>query len=72
MKIHWEKEKYLISKIRQFKAELECIKTKEQQAERDGDLNTVAEIRYGKIPQMQKQLEEENKELLKLQKEKKY
>jgi ATP-dependent Clp protease ATP-binding subunit ClpB len=71
MKVHWEKEKSSISEISRLKAELENIKIEEQRAERDGNLNAVAEIRYGKIPQMQKQLEEGNKKLLELQKEKK-
>ncbi|MCA6084853.1 ATP-dependent chaperone ClpB [Candidatus Endomicrobiellum agilis] len=71
MKAHWEKEKSSISEISRLKAELENIKIEEQRVERDGNLNAVAEIRYGKIPQMQKQLEEENKKLLKLQKKKK-
>ncbi|MDR3185944.1 MAG: ATP-dependent chaperone ClpB [Christensenellaceae bacterium] len=71
MKVHWEKEKDSISKIRHFKEKIENIKIEEQKAERNGDLNLVAEIRYGKIPNMQKQLEEENKKLLELQKEKK-
>jgi ATP-dependent Clp protease ATP-binding subunit ClpB len=71
MKVHWQKEKESISKIRQLKENIENIKIEEQKAERSGDLNLVAEIRYGKIPNMQKQLEEENKKLLKLQKEKK-
>jgi ATP-dependent Clp protease ATP-binding subunit ClpB len=71
MKVHWEKEKDSISQIRQLKEKIENIKIEEQKAERNGDLNLVAEIRYGKIPNMQKQLEEENKKLLELQKEKK-
>jgi len=71
MKAHWEKEKSSISAIRKLKADLEDMKTEEQRLERGGDLNAVAEIRYGKIPQAQKQLEEENKKLSKLQKEQK-
>jgi ATP-dependent Clp protease ATP-binding subunit ClpB len=71
MKVHWQKEKNSISKIRQFKENIENIKIEEQKAERNGDLNLVAEIRYGKIPNMLKQLEEENKKLFKLQEEKK-
>jgi ATP-dependent Clp protease ATP-binding subunit ClpB len=71
MKVHWEKEKDSISQIRQLKEKIENIKIEEQKAERNSDLNLVAEIRYGKIPNMQKQLEEENKKLLELQKEKK-
>jgi ATP-dependent Clp protease ATP-binding subunit ClpB len=71
MKVHWEKEKSSISQIRRLKEDIENMKIEEQKAERSGDLNTVAEIRYGKIPNMQKQLEDENEKLLKLQKEKK-
>ncbi|MDR1720937.1 MAG: ATP-dependent chaperone ClpB [Endomicrobium sp.] len=71
MKTHWEKEKEVISNIRNLKASLENMKVDEQKAERNGDLSAVAEIRYGKIPHMQKRLEEENNKLLKLQKEKK-
>jgi ATP-dependent Clp protease ATP-binding subunit ClpB len=71
MKVHWEKEKSLISQIRRLKEDIENTKIEEQKAERAGDLSAVAEIRYGKIPNMQKQLEEENKKLQKLQKEKK-
>ncbi|MDR0398548.1 MAG: ATP-dependent chaperone ClpB [Endomicrobium sp.] len=71
MKVHWEKEKSSISQIRRLKEDIENMKIEEQKAERSGNLNAVAEIRYGKIPNMQKQLEEENKKLLKLQNEKK-
>jgi ATP-dependent Clp protease ATP-binding subunit ClpB len=71
MKVHWEKEKSSISQIRRLKEDIENMKIEEQKAERSGDLNAVAEIRYGKIPNMQKELEDENKKLLKLQKEKK-
>ncbi|MDR1695284.1 MAG: ATP-dependent chaperone ClpB [Endomicrobium sp.] len=71
MKVHWEKEKSSISAIRKLKADIEEMKTEEQKFERNGDLNAVAEIRYGKIPDMQKRLEEENKKLAKLQKENK-
>ena len=71
MKVHWEKEKDSISVIRKLKADIEEMKIEEQKSERNGDLNAVAEIRYGKIPNMQKQLEEENKKLAKLQKENK-
>jgi ATP-dependent Clp protease ATP-binding subunit ClpB len=71
VKVQWEKEKSSISQIRRLKEDIENMKIEEQKAERSGDLNAVAEIRYGKIPNMQKQLEEENEKLQKLQKEKK-
>jgi len=71
MKAHWEREKEAISNIRNSKASLEDMKIEEQKAERMGDLNAVAEIRYGKIPNIKKRLEEENKRLFELQKKKK-
>lgn len=71
MKVQWEKEKASISQIRNIKARLETLKLEEQAAERNGDLNAAAEIRYGKIPQLQKEMEEENKKLANLQKDKK-
>ncbi|MDR1511199.1 MAG: ATP-dependent chaperone ClpB [Endomicrobium sp.] len=71
MKVHWEKEKEAISNIRNLKASLEDMKTEEQKAERVGDLSTVAKIRYGKIPDVHKNLEDENKKLFELQKKKK-
>jgi ATP-dependent Clp protease ATP-binding subunit ClpB len=68
MKEHWEKEKANISEIRKLKEELENLKTEEQRLERSGDLNTVAEIRYGKIPNIEKMIEKENDKLNALQK----
>jgi ATP-dependent Clp protease ATP-binding subunit ClpB len=67
MKVQWEKEKEAISKIRALKASIEDMKIEEKRCERNGDLTAVAEIRYGKIPQAQKKLDEENKILVKLQ-----
>ncbi|MDR3111946.1 MAG: ATP-dependent chaperone ClpB [Elusimicrobiota bacterium] len=72
MKIQWQKEKEVISQIRRLKLELENAKIKEQTLERNGDLGAVSEIRYGKIPQIQASLNEENKKLLKLQNEQKF
>ncbi|MDD4166817.1 MAG: ATP-dependent chaperone ClpB [Endomicrobiaceae bacterium] len=71
MKVHWQKEKEAISKIRKLKEDVEKLKIDEQKAERNGELNAVAEIRYGKIPQIQSELDKENKKLHSLQKEKK-
>jgi ATP-dependent Clp protease ATP-binding subunit ClpB len=70
-KAQWEKEKEAIANIRKLKENIEAFKTQEQNLERSGDLNAVAELRYGKIPQAQKALEDENKKLAALQKGKK-
>jgi ATP-dependent Clp protease ATP-binding subunit ClpB len=68
---HWQKEKEAIQKIRSWKEQIEGAKREEQQAEREGNLAKVAEIRYGKIGELQKKLEEENQILAGLQKERK-
>jgi len=71
MKAHWQKEKAAIQKIRSLKEQIEESRRQEQQAEREGNLARVAEIRYGKISELQKNLEKENQGLTTLQKERK-
>jgi ATP-dependent Clp protease ATP-binding subunit ClpB len=72
LKAQWLKEKEVIQKIRKLKEKIDQLKIEAQQAERQGDLNRVAEIIYGVIPQLQKELEEENEKLESLQKEHKF
>jgi len=69
MKAHWQNEKEAIAKIRTIKEQIDKFKYEEQKAEREGDLNKAAEIKYGKIPQLEKQLNEKNKVLIDLQKD---
>ena len=71
MKVHWQQEKDIISKIRSLKEEIERTKIEAEQAERDADLAKAAELKYGKLLELSKKIEEENKNLGKLQKEKK-
>jgi ATP-dependent Clp protease ATP-binding subunit ClpB len=68
LRAHWQKEKEIITSIRKAKQQLEDLRAAEQKAERGGDLGTASEIRYGKVPLVQKQLEEENNRLNELQK----
>ncbi len=72
LKAQWLQEKEVIQKIRKLKEKIDQHKIEAQQAERQGDLNKVAEIVYGIIPQLQKELEEENKKLEELQKQHKF
>ncbi len=72
LKTQWLKEKEVIQKIRKLKERIDQLKIEAQQAERKGDLNRVAEIIYGIIPQLEKELEEENKKLAEIQKESKF
>ena len=59
----WQSEKGNISKIRTLKEQLEAARIQSEQAERSADLEKAAELRYGKLPELQKQLEEENRRL---------
>ena len=69
LRTHWQQEKEIISQIRKAKQELEDLKTGEQKAERAGDLAAASEVRYGKIPQVQKTLDALNKKLAEIQKD---
>src|SRR6185295_17538662 len=64
---HWKKEKEAVGKIRELKAERERIKLEEAKAERLGDLARVAELRYGQLLQVERQIEQENARLAKIQ-----
>jgi ATP-dependent Clp protease ATP-binding subunit ClpB len=64
---HWKKEKEAVTRIRELKARREQIKIDEQKAERVGDLARVAELRYGQLLQLERQLEQENARLAKVQ-----
>jgi ATP-dependent Clp protease ATP-binding subunit ClpB len=71
MKVHWEQEKEIIKSIRTLKEEIEKTKIEAEHAERDADLQKAAELKYGKLLELQKRLNEENKKLEKLQKDQK-
>jgi ATP-dependent Clp protease ATP-binding subunit ClpB len=67
MKAHWQQEKELIANIRELKEKIESAKIEEQAAERQGDLNRVAELRYGTQVQLNKELDQANSALEQLQ-----
>ena len=71
LKGHWKNEKESIQRIRELKEKIEATKVEEQQAQRKGDLNRAAELRYGTLTQLQKELEAANKKLAELQKDQK-
>ncbi len=68
MKAHWQKEKDLIQEIRAIKGEQEQLSSEAQVAEREGNLARVAEIRYGRLIALQKNLQAANQRLSDLQK----
>lgn len=67
---HWKFEKERIKKIQALKNKIEEAKQEEKKYERIGDLGKVAEIRYGKLLELEKELDEENKRLKEIKKTK--
>jgi ATP-dependent Clp protease ATP-binding subunit ClpB len=63
LKTQWLREKEAIEKISAIKEELEQTKIEAEKAEREGDLNRASELKYGKLIDLQKRLEEENKKV---------
>jgi ATP-dependent Clp protease ATP-binding subunit ClpB len=70
LRAHWEKEREVITSLRKIKQQIEELKAQEKKSERAGDLAAASEIRYGKVPELQKQLEQLNKKLEEQQKTK--
>ncbi len=65
----WKEEKDLVDKINEIKKQMEEVKFQAEQAEREGDYGKVAELRYGKMKELEKELENAQKELQEKQKE---
>jgi ATP-dependent Clp protease ATP-binding subunit ClpB len=72
MKAHWEREKEIIDIIRSQKAEIEQARGEAERAERDGDLQKAAELRYGRLIELQRRLDESNARLADLQTDRKF
>ncbi len=70
LKAHWENEKRAIQSIRDAKQKIEEANQKMADAERKGDLGLAAELKYGTLPMLQKELEAQNARLSELQKQK--
>ena len=67
MRVQWENEKEAIAMIRETKAEIEAAKSEYERAEREGDLNRAAELRYGRLTELEKKLASGNEKLALLQ-----
>jgi ATP-dependent Clp protease ATP-binding subunit ClpB len=67
MKAHWENEKHAIQQIRQVKARIEETQNAMADAERQGNLGRAAELKYGELPKLQKELDAANAHLATLQ-----
>jgi ATP-dependent Clp protease ATP-binding subunit ClpB len=59
LRSRWELERSGVTKIQEIKNEIDSVQTEIAKAEREYDLNTAAVLKYGKLPELQKQLEEE-------------
>jgi ATP-dependent Clp protease ATP-binding subunit ClpB len=71
MTTHWKREKEAISSIRNIKEKLESTRSEAQIAERQGDLSRAAELKYGTLIELEKNLNEQNKKLEELQSDQK-
>ena len=65
--VKWKSEKDVVEEIQQGKAAIESLKNQADQAEREGNYGLVAEIRYGKIKESEKQIEAAKSKLIDLQ-----
>ena len=66
-KAKWQSEKTLVNQIQQNKVEIENLKFEAEKAEREGDYGKVAEIRYGKLQALNKEIEETQQKLHQMQ-----
>jgi ATP-dependent Clp protease ATP-binding subunit ClpB len=69
MRAHWEQEKERIDRIRALKSQIEAARGEFERAERSGELERAAELRFGTLVQLEKELEEENAALEQVQRE---
>ena len=62
-KVQWENEKTSVERVQKVREEIEQVNKEIQKAQREYDLNKAAELQYGRLPQLQKQLEEEEEKV---------
>jgi ATP-dependent Clp protease ATP-binding subunit ClpB len=65
----WGAEKKMVRRIKELRNEIDGLSLKSEMAQREGDLQKVAEIKYGQIPELKKELSQTEKKLVKFQKE---
>ncbi len=67
IRMQWSKEKEILDQIRDIQPKAEALRAEADELQRKGDLGKVAEIRYGKLPELEKKSEELRKQLAKVQ-----
>ena len=68
---HWQQEKEAIQKIRTLKEEQEALRIEIEQAQRKGDYQKASELQYGRVPELERNIREEESRLVELQKDQK-
>ena len=63
MQEEWDSEHQAILRIRGIKKEMDAVRSQMEAAERDYDLNRLSELKYGKLPELEKQLKEQEEEM---------
>ncbi len=63
LKTRWDAEKSSVGKLQELRQSIEGVKQAIEQAERNYDLNKVAELRYGELPRLEKEMQEEEERL---------
>ncbi|MCL2178907.1 MAG: ATP-dependent chaperone ClpB [Proteobacteria bacterium] len=72
LKVHWETEKSLILNIREIKENIERTRNEQTSAERNGNLNKAAELKYGALPSLERELQKQTGKLNELQKNQRF
>ncbi len=72
MRAQWQREKEIIDEIRKAQPMIEQLRHEAEESQRKGDLNRAAELSYGRIPEMEKKIEELRKKLAKVQDKQSY
>ena len=62
-KVQWENEKTSVERVQRIREQIEQVNKDIQKAQREYDLNKAAELQYGRLPQLQKQLEDEEEKV---------
>jgi len=71
LKKRWEEQKKIVSRLQQLRLQIDQLKNELEKAEREVLLDKAAEIKYGKLPELEKQLKEEEEKWKKIPKEEK-
>jgi len=67
LRARWEQEKGLVTRIKDARAGIDVLRTEADELERQGDFGRVAEVRYGRIPELDREIESASEELQQLQ-----